>query len=102
LRQWLPRLVGIKRSVELRLDELGNGREPEVVRCVVDEEHQAQLTRPDVTASVHYIRFQLTSAQMEQFAAAPAEIAVDVPAYQRATKLPADTRGRLLSELHTD
>ncbi|HSS08564.1 MAG TPA: DUF3501 family protein [Acidimicrobiales bacterium] len=101
LREWLPRLVGLERSAELRLGELRNGGQPEVVRCIVEQQHLAQLTRQDVTASVHYIRFQLTWAQIEQFGSAPVELAVDLPAYQHATRLSADTRDQLLSDLHT-
>ncbi len=47
---------------------LGDGTE---VRCVVDEDHESQLTRDDVTASVHYIRFELTPAEVEAFGAGP-------------------------------
>src|ERR671922_1175652 len=53
LREWLPKLVGVERSVGLRL---GDG---EVVPAVVDEEHERQLTREEITASVHYVRWEL-------------------------------------------
>ena len=51
LREWLPRLVGIERHVVI---DTGGAE----VRCMVDEDHQEQLTREDVTAAVHFIRFE--------------------------------------------
>ena len=53
LREWLPKLVGIERAVELRL-----GRRRTDVRCVVDADHESQLTREDITASVHYVQLR--------------------------------------------
>ncbi|MFM2114368.1 MAG: hypothetical protein RI908_109, partial [Actinomycetota bacterium] len=52
MREWLPKLVGIERSFRIRL---ANGRE---VAPVTDEQHDATLTRENVTAAVHYIRFE--------------------------------------------
>src|SRR3546814_13859078 len=54
LRDWLPRLVGIERSLELRL----GSDDPIVVPCIPDEDHQEQLTRDEITASVHHIHFR--------------------------------------------
>jgi hypothetical protein len=100
LREWLPKLVGIERSVELRLAPNVEHSNPEVVRCLVEEAHGAQLTREEVTASVHYLRFELTPAQIAQFAAAPVEIAVNLPAYNHVAPLTIETRQELLSDLH--
>src|SRR3546814_19742779 len=47
LRDWLPRLVGIERSLELRL----GSDDPIVVPCIPDEAHKEQLTRDEITAS---------------------------------------------------
>src|SRR5580693_2487768 len=55
LRDWLPRLVGIEHAVVLRLP----GIPGEVVRAVPETAHEEALTRPEITASVHYIRFTL-------------------------------------------
>ena len=41
-REWLPKLVGIESSVELRMGPQDPQR---VVRCVVDADHLKQLTR---------------------------------------------------------
>lgn len=93
LMEWLPQLVGIERSVELRL---GDGT---VVPCIPEESHEEQLTRDDITSSVHYIRFELTSAQVEAFAAGPVTLAVNHPAYQESVVLSPETVEELLSDL---
>jgi len=92
LREWLPKLVGIERSIVVRLDD---GDE---IRCIPEEGHEATLTRDEVTASVHYIRFELTDAQVEAFGAG-ATLAVDHPEYRAETRLSADTVAELLTDL---
>src|SRR3954453_493705 len=54
LVEWLPKLVGIERSVELRI---GDGPSAAVVRSTPDAGHEAQLTRDSLTPAVHYVRF---------------------------------------------
>jgi hypothetical protein len=93
LREWLPRLVGIERSVVLRL---GDGTE---LRCVVDEAHEAQLTREDVTASVHYVHFTFTPEQVEAFARGPVQLAIDHPEYGYETPLSDENKAELLADL---
>jgi hypothetical protein len=85
-------LVGIEQAVELRL-----GSEP--VRAQPDQAHAAQLTREETTASVHYVRFVLTPAQVQRFAARPVELAVAHPAYSYAASLSEATKVSLLREL---
>ncbi|MHB1924414.1 MAG: DUF3501 family protein [Acidimicrobiales bacterium] len=92
MRHWLPRLVGIERSVVVRV----GGTE---VRCIPEEEHEAQLTRDAITASVHYIRFEFTPEQVEAFSAGPAHLAVDHPDYREETELSEATRMSLLGDL---
>jgi hypothetical protein len=93
LMEWLPRLVGIERSVVLRLAD------GEVVRSVVDEDHEKQLTRDEITASVHYIRWDLTTDQVERFAAGPVTLEADHPDYDRTVELKPDTHAQLLNDL---
>jgi Protein of unknown function (DUF3501) len=93
LREWLPKLVGIERSVMLRL---ADGTD---VRCVVDEGHESQLTREDVTASVHYIRFELTPVQVAAFGAGPVTLVIDHPNYAHETTLSDENTGELLADL---
>ncbi len=96
LRMWLPRLVGIETEIELRL---GSGDDAIVVRCVVDADHAKQLTRDEITASVHYVHWQLTPDQVEAFARGPVQLAVTHPNYQHAVELSDDTRAELLADL---
>lgn len=96
LRLWLPELVGIETEVELRL---GEGDDAEVVRCTPEEAHAAQLTREEITASVHYLYFALDAGQVERFAAGPVTLAVTHPRYAHETVLGEATVGELLADL---
>ena len=93
LEAWLPKLVGIERAVELRL---GDGA---TIRCTPDPSHDQQLTREEITASVHYLTFALTDPQVAAFASGPVSVAVAHPAYREATELPEMTVKELLSDL---
>jgi hypothetical protein len=99
LRQWLPKLVGVERSVELRFGAgaPGHGGDAGIVRAVPEAAHDEALTRPTMTASVHYIRFPFTPAQQERFVA-PVVLAVAHPDYRYETTLSEAT----LRELETD
>ncbi len=95
LVEWLPKLVGVERSVELLIGDA----DAEVVRSEVDEEHAAALTREEVTASVHYVRFALTSAQVARFAREPVVLAVNHPNYAEGARLSDGTKATLLDDL---
>jgi hypothetical protein len=96
LREWLPKLVGIERRVAFRL---GDGADAVEVRCIVDPDHEKQLTRDEITASVHYVHFAFTPDQIEQFAAGPVSLVVDHPAYEHEVELGEPTRRELLADL---
>jgi hypothetical protein len=96
LEQWLPKLVGIERSLELVIGESPNA---ETVTSTPEEGHAKQLTREDVTAAVHYVRFFLSPLQVERFATEPVVLAVDHPAYSEAAGLSDETRASLLEDL---
>ena len=96
LRQWLPALVGVERSVVLRL---GEGEASEELRSIPETAHEEQLTRADVTASVHYVRFALSPDQVERFAAGPVALGVDHPAYRHETSLGDEVRRELFADL---
>lgn len=96
LREWLPKLVGLERSLELRLTSHSGDRE--VVRAVVDASHEAQLTREAVTASVHYVRFSLDAGQQERFVGGPAALAICHPSYEHVAELSDATRRSLASD----
>jgi hypothetical protein len=93
LRKWLPRLVGIERCVRLE----PNGAEP--VGAVLEEAHEAQLTRDDITASVHYLRFVLDRAQQAAFGVGSTRLVIDHPSYQHSTTLSARTVAELGGDL---
>ena len=93
LRDWLPRLVGIERSVVVRF----GGQE---VRSRPDRDHEAQLTREEITASVHYIQFDFSEANLAAWGAAgPIEVAVDHSEYRFSTTLSAESVTELTSDL---
>ncbi|HEX4903466.1 MAG TPA: DUF3501 family protein [Acidimicrobiales bacterium] len=96
LREWLPRLVGIEQSLELRI---GSGEDRIVVPCIPDEEHAEQLTRDEITASVHYLHFRLDPDQVDAMADGPVELAVVHPEYEHATSLSEETTAELLADL---
>jgi hypothetical protein len=93
LMNWLPKLVGIERSLQLRLAD------GTVVPCTPEAAHEAQLTREEITASVHYVYFDLTPEQVDAFAAGPVDLAVDHENYAEATRLSDETREELRTDL---
>jgi hypothetical protein len=95
LMAWLPELVGIETALELRI---GPGGEV-VVRNEVDPEHEKQLTREEITASVHYVRWTLSPDEVERFAAGPVTLAVTHPSYTETVVLSPRTRASLLDDL---
>jgi hypothetical protein len=95
LREWLPKLVGIETKLLLRFD--ASGVEP--ARSIPEAAHAEQLTREDVTASVHYVRFSLTADQIESFETGPVFLASDHAEYQVEVELPPETREELLTDL---
>ena len=102
LRTWLPRLVGIERSVVL---DIGEGRGRHTVRSVPEEEHETQLTRPEATSAVHYIRFPLTPDAVAAFDSGPVRLMIDHPGYpdgRPGVTLPDATRAELSGDLDDD
>lgn len=93
LREWLPKLVGIENSIVFKLSD---GSE---VRSISEEGHAETLTRQDITAAVHYLRFEFTTAQVEVFALGDVQLACDHPAYLEAVQLPPIVVTELLSDL---
>ena len=99
LRTWLPRLVGIEHSCEVRI---GSGDGLLVVPSVPEAAHQANLTREETTSAVHYVRFAFTDDQIDAFATGPGALAVDHPSYPDGlpgTPLSDATRSELVADL---
>jgi Protein of unknown function (DUF3501) len=95
LVEWLPKLVGIETEVEIRLGATGHKR----VRCRVDEAHLRQLTREEITASVHYVHFDLDPDEVTAFAQDPVVLALTHPAYAHEVVLADPARAELLADL---
>lgn len=92
MREWLTRLVGIEHSVVFRLPDGAQ------VRCVVDPQHGAQLTREHVTAAVHYVTFRFTPQQVAAFGEGVV-LAIDHPDYLESTELLPATIAELVADL---
>ena len=97
---WLPRLVGVECAVRLEIPAPpDDGAGPELIPCVVDEAHAAQLTREERTAAVHFVRFELTPHQVERFRAGPVDLAIEHPEYHERTEIGPASRASLLEDL---
>jgi hypothetical protein len=99
LRRWLPRLVGIERSVLLEIGE-GSGRH--LVRSVPEEDHDSQLTRAEATSAVHYVRFPCTAGEVASFGSGPVRVVVDHAQYpdgRPGVELGQETRDELTKDL---
>lgn len=93
MREWLTKLAGVENSVLL---VAADGTE---VRAVVDEQHEEGLTRENVTAAVHYLRFEFSEQAVAAFAAGPVQLRIDHPNYLEAVELGDATHEELLSDL---
>lgn len=93
LREWLPKLVGVERSPRI---ELADGS---FVGAVAEGGHEAQLTRTEMTSTVHYLRFEFTPAQVDAFQAGPVVLAVRHRSYDESAVLSADSVRELVQDL---
>ncbi|MBU6315369.1 MAG: DUF3501 family protein [Acidobacteria bacterium] len=92
MREWLPKLVGIERSLVFRLPD---GSE---VRSAPEPSHASQLTREHVTAAVHFIEFRFTPEQVQAFEEG-VMLAIDHPDYLEVVELAPFTVQELRSDL---
>ena len=93
IREWLPRLVGIERSIVFHL---GDGS---TVRSRPEAQHEQQLTRTDTTSAVHYLVFSFEASQMASFASGPVVLGIDHPSYSETADLLDSTVQELLGDL---
>jgi hypothetical protein len=93
VREWLPRLVGIERSVRLVLPDGTSipGR--------TSDDDAARLTREDTTAAVHFLKFAFAPEEIEMFASGPAHIVVDHPEYDQDVALTVEQHAALTADL---
>ncbi len=91
LREWLPRLVGIERSIVFVLADATEvrGYDPEADR----------LTRSDVTAAVHYLKFDFDDRARAGFLGGPAALRCDHPEYSVEVDLTAEQLAELRGDL---
>ena len=92
LREWLPKLAGVERSVGI---ELANGT---FVAATLEAGHEAQLTRADTTSCVHYIRFAFDPAAVVAFGSG-ATLCVRHGEYAHSTQLSTDAIDELAIDL---
>jgi Protein of unknown function (DUF3501) len=92
LRVWLPRLVGIQDHVAIEV--AGS-----LVRAHPDDPER--LTRDDITATVHYLKFTFAAEQQAAFAAGPVRLVVDHPAYAADVTLTDEQRTELAGDFTT-
>ena len=94
LREWLPRLVGIEDALRIRLADGTEvaGYDPEADR----------LTRGDITAAVHFLKFDFDDAARTQFLAAPATLVLDHPQLSIETPLDPTQLAELRADLATE
>ena len=70
----------------------------------VDPDHEKQLTRDEITASVHYVHWQLDADQVERLRAGPVVLAVTHPEYDHdrlgpSARAPSDRGAELPADL---
>ena len=93
LREWLPKLVGIERAVEIHLSD------GSVVTGHLDAQHEATLSRDYVTAAVHYLYFDFTPDQVKTFEKGNCKVVISLPAYREEQELHSSTVNELLGDL---
>jgi len=93
MEHWLPRLVGIEQTVKILLPG------GDSILATVEGAHAAQLTRDEMTASVHYVSFGFNDEQIRDFHAGPATLALDHPEYRYQTEFADATKTSLEVDL---
>jgi hypothetical protein len=91
LYEWLPKLVGIQRTLSIWLHDGSS-----VLSIPEDEE---RLTREETTTTVHYLKFRFSPEQVDAFAIGPVSIVVDHPNYSAVVELTEEQRSELLGDL---
>ena len=93
MREWLPKLVGIERSISVRL---ADGRE---VRSRPEAQHETQLTRESTTAAVHYLVFPFAPDDVRAAGSGPLTLVCDHPEYHHEQVLGVATVAELRADL---
>lgn len=93
LREWLPKLVGVERTLAI---VLGDGTQ---VQGVPLEEDEQRLTREETTAAVHFLKFRFAAGQVESLAGGPVRIVVSHPDYAVDVELTDEQRAEVAGDL---
>lgn len=93
LREWLPKLVGINHAIAI---EVADGS-----RVAGEPQGEELLTREDVTAAVHFLKFRFTPEQADLFLdpETSAKLVADHASYRAEVELLAETRAELMADL---
>jgi hypothetical protein len=94
LREWLPRLVGIEFHIGFTFPD------GSIALGKPSDEDEQRLTRPDTTAAVHFLRFELSPSQMTAFDNGPVKLVSVHPEYRQEVVLEPATRLALAADLH--
>jgi hypothetical protein len=93
LRAWVPRLVGVERSVAIALPDGSK------VYGSLSEDDEERLTRDDTTAAVHFLKFRFTPEQIASFRRGPVRIVVEHPEYPEEAALNTEQHAALCGDL---
>jgi hypothetical protein len=93
LYEWLPKLVGIQRTVAFWLHDGSS------VPSVPDDEER--LTREETTTTVHYLKFRFTDDQIRAFQQGPVRIVVDHPHDDAVVELTDEQQRELTTDLES-
>ena len=94
LREWLPKLVGVQRSISFCL--------PDGSAVVSTEPDEERLTREEeITTTVHYLKFHFTPDQAKLLRDGPTQLVVDHPDYQVELTLTDEQRAELAGDLES-
>ena len=99
LRIWLGKLVGIERKVQLVIGDAKSALSEKVIPGVPDESHDANLTRQDVTSSLHYLHFYLTDSDVESFSVSDVRLEISHSDYSYSAIISSETKQSLLDDL---
>lgn len=98
LREWLPRLVGVERAIQLHI---GSGRDAEIVTNKIDPSHGDVLSRDHATSAVHYIWWPLDPDQATRLRQGPAKVVCTHPDYMEEMQLSEENRAQIGADLRS-
>ncbi len=94
LIEWLPKLVGIERSLELVI-----GASQISVPSIPEKMHEQMLSRDDVTASVHYIHFEIPEPGQAEFLKGPVILRCNIETYKHQIELSEEVLAELAKDM---